>query len=141
MRSLRAAIDWFAGSPARSFVFILLVAFSVRAIARTRVPESWVTPFGGGQEDKIAVSLLERGEYSSTYKVPARSADLAGRLLPIQTFVVFGELDLQIGGELGIGRAVAVDVLAQAASAVFGLILLEVLPKPVEDLREGYSAR
>ena len=69
MRSLRAAIDWFAGSPARSFVFIFLVAFSVRAIALTRVPESWVTPSGGGQEDKIAVSLLEHGEYSSTCKV------------------------------------------------------------------------
>ena len=51
-------------------MFIFLVAFSVRAIALTRVPESWVTPSGGGQEDKIAVSLLERGEYASTYKVP-----------------------------------------------------------------------
>lgn len=70
MHSLKAAIGWFAGSPARAFVFIFLVAFSVRAIALTGVPESWVTPPGGGQEDKIAVSLLERGEYSSTYKVP-----------------------------------------------------------------------
>lgn len=70
MHSLRAAIDWFARSPTRAFVFIFLVAFSIRAIALTRVPVSWVTPSGGGQEDKIAVSLLERGEYSSTYKVP-----------------------------------------------------------------------
>jgi hypothetical protein len=33
----------------------------------------------GGQEDKIAVSLLQRGEYSNTYKVPT---DLrAGRFI------------------------------------------------------------
>lgn len=70
MHSLRAAIDWFAGSPAKAFVLIFVVAFSVRAIALTRVPVAWVTPSGGGQEDRIAVSLLERGEYSSTYKVP-----------------------------------------------------------------------
>ena len=70
MHFLRAAIHWFACSPAQAFVFIFLVAFSIRAIALTRVPESWITPSGGGQEDKIAVSLIERGEYSSTYKVP-----------------------------------------------------------------------
>jgi hypothetical protein len=69
MHSLRAVIDWFARSPARAFVLIFVIALSVRAIALTRVPVSWVTPSGGGQEDRIAVSLVERGEYSSTYKV------------------------------------------------------------------------
>jgi hypothetical protein len=70
MPFLRAAIHWLACPPARAFLFIFLVAFSIRAIALTRVPESWITPSGGGQEDRIAVSLIERGEYSSTYKVP-----------------------------------------------------------------------
>ena len=62
---------------------IFLVAFSIRAIALTRVPVSWVTPSGGGQEDRIAVSLVERGEYSSTYKVPTGPTAHVPPLYPI----------------------------------------------------------
>ena len=72
MRFLRAARLWLTCSPARSFVFIFLVASSIRAIALTRLPGSWILPPGGGQEDKIAVSLVERGECEIT--------DLAGLL-------------------------------------------------------------
>ncbi len=96
MHSLRAAIDGIARTPARAFVVIFLVAFSVRAITLTRVPVSWVTPSGGGQDDRIAVSLVQHGEFSGVYKVPTGPTAHVPPLYPLLISVIYRLIGLSL---------------------------------------------
>jgi len=70
MSALRGAVTWLAQSPARGFVLIFVVGFSIRATLIRWVPREYVVPHTRWEMEAIAVSLAERGTFADPYAVP-----------------------------------------------------------------------
>ena len=115
---------------------ILRNALTPPTAARSASSVAIRTP-SGSTTTKIASSSTRPDSTTtrgSTRKNGSRSGKPRGsRLLPIQALVVLGELQPEFGVDLGVGGAVAIDVLSQTTAPVRRFILLEILSEPVED--------
>lgn len=65
---IRSAIDWFANSSGRSFVFIFILAFGIRACSWVKNPAFLPSP--DRELGAIAWSLAETGHFADPYIIP-----------------------------------------------------------------------
>lgn len=70
MTPFRVALTWIARSPARAFIIIFLLGFSIRVLFLTGVPERHILPHDRWEDTAIAMSLIERGTFADPYMVP-----------------------------------------------------------------------
>jgi hypothetical protein len=68
LKNLRSALNWLAGSPARAFVFIFILAFGVRAYSWIKIPP--LLPNTDRELGAIAWSLAETGQFADAYIIP-----------------------------------------------------------------------
>ena len=67
---LRTAVTWMARSPARSFIVIFLLGFSIRVVLLAQVPERRILPNDRWEDTATATSLVERGQFADPYLIP-----------------------------------------------------------------------
>lgn len=70
MSALRGAVSWLASSPARGFVLIFVIGFSIRATLIRWAPREYILPHTRWEMEAIAVSLTERGTFADPYAIP-----------------------------------------------------------------------
>jgi 4-amino-4-deoxy-L-arabinose transferase-like glycosyltransferase len=64
---LRTALDWLARKPWRAFLIIFILSFSIQSFFLTKVSERYIRPHTRWEQQAIAVSLAERGEFADPY--------------------------------------------------------------------------
>ncbi|MEE9185140.1 MAG: hypothetical protein V3U39_11805 [Acidimicrobiia bacterium] len=80
--SLRDFVNWIARSPRRSFFIIFLLAFSIRGIFLSKVPERYVRPHDRWEIEAVATALVERGEFADPYLLPTGPTAYLPPILP-----------------------------------------------------------
>jgi hypothetical protein len=136
-----AVVEWSARSPKRSFFIVFFVAFAIRGFLLTQVPPRRVHPDNPNSQDQvIAMSLIEKGEFADVYILPtgptAHSAPFvpgliagiwflfgttllggyAARLITIAAYSAMYGIIPWVGGRIGSGRQAG--MLAGLAGAV-----------------------
>jgi hypothetical protein len=70
MTALGSAVSWLARAPARAFLLIFVVGFSIRATLLLWVPREYIVPHTRWEMEAIAVSLAQRGTFADPYQIP-----------------------------------------------------------------------
>ncbi|UCD74612.1 MAG: hypothetical protein JSV91_12590 [Phycisphaerales bacterium] len=105
-------------SPLRSFIIVFLVAFAVRGLILAQVPPNrWHPDNPYSQDQVIAMSLLEKGEFGNMYRVPTGPT---AHVAPIVPGLIAGIWWL-FGTNLTGGYVARLIVLA-CYSAMYGMI-------------------
>jgi hypothetical protein len=67
---LRSALEWLARKPWRAFLIIFVLSFSIQGFFLTKVSARYIRPHTRWEQQAIAVSLAERGEFADPYMLP-----------------------------------------------------------------------
>lgn len=67
---VRTALDWLARKPMRAFLIIFPISLSIQSYFLTKVAERYIRPHTRWEQQAIAVSLAERGEFADPYMLP-----------------------------------------------------------------------
>ena len=67
---LSTALDWLARKPWRAFLIIFILSFSIQSFFLTKVAPRYIRPHTRWEQQAIAVSLAERGEFADPYVLP-----------------------------------------------------------------------
>ncbi len=94
MRALRGVVTWLARSPARGFVLIFAVGFSIRATLIRWVPREYVVPHTRWEMESIAVSLAERGTFADPYLIPTGPTAHVPPVYPVLLSLLYRVLGL-----------------------------------------------
>jgi 4-amino-4-deoxy-L-arabinose transferase-like glycosyltransferase len=114
----RTIVEWMAHSPQRSFIIVFLAAFAVRGLLLTQVPPNRMHPDNPYSQDQVvAMSLIENGEFGGFYKLPTGST---AHVAPIVPGLIAGIWWL-LGTTLTGGYASRLVVIA-GYSAMYGMI-------------------
>lgn len=68
--ALRSALDWLARKPWRACLIIFILSFSIQSFFLTKVAPRYIRPHMRWEQQAIAVSLAERGEFADPYMLP-----------------------------------------------------------------------
>jgi hypothetical protein len=67
---LGAALNWLARKPWRASLIIFVISFSIQGFFLTKVAPRYIRPHTRWEQQAIAVSLAERGEFADPYMLP-----------------------------------------------------------------------
>lgn len=144
LRIVPAVVEWSARSPRRSFIIVFIAAFVIRGFLLAQLPPRRVHPNNPNSQDQVvAMSLIERGEFGDVYRLPTGpTAHLppvvpgliagiwylfgttliggyAARLFTIAAYSALYGMIPWVGGKVGIGRQAG--MLAGLTGAVIPL--------------------
>ena len=93
--SVPGAVGWIFRSPARTFGFLFLLAFAIRAALFA----SWVNGRPnfwrpGGEQGKVAVSLLRSGQFADPYMIPTGPTAHPTPLWPALQALIYGSFGM-----------------------------------------------
>ena len=117
MTAARIAVAWMARSPARAFIIIFLLGFSVRVFDLAQVPERRILPNDRWEDTAIAAALVERGEYADPYMIPTGPTTHLPPLVPGVLALFWGLFGMGLAG----GYAARVFTIT-AFSVLYGLL-------------------
>jgi len=91
LKPLQVAVDWLARSPWRAFLVIFLLSFAIRGYVLSLLPEEIIRPHTHRENQAIAVSLAQKGEFANPYMLPAGPTAHLPPLAPVP-FALFYKL-------------------------------------------------
>lgn len=83
--------DWVARSPWRTFILLFLLTFAIRGYILTLIPKDIIRPNTFRENSSIAVSLVQKGEFSNPYMLPTGPTAHLPPLVPLP-FALFYKL-------------------------------------------------
>jgi hypothetical protein len=70
LKNIQVVLNWFAGLPAITFLFIFILSFAVRLQALMKIPSRYLVPNANWELGSIAISLMETGQFADPYMIP-----------------------------------------------------------------------
>jgi len=116
--AVQSAMAWLVRSPARAFVVIFVVGFSVRATVLRWVPREYISPHTRWEVEAVAVSLAQRGAFADPYVIPTGPTAHVPPAYPALLSIVYRTF----------GLTYAAGVVVWMLAAAYGAATFALLP-------------
>lgn len=70
LKNMQAALNWLSASPDTTFLFIFILAFTIRLEVLMDIPSRYLVPNSNWELPSIAISLMETGRFADAYMIP-----------------------------------------------------------------------
>jgi hypothetical protein len=117
LSSLRAVVDWIAGSAWRYFTLIFLLSLAICVNQLNQVNRRYLVPTDDRELGAIAISLMKTGEFANTYMIPTGPTAHLPPVSPLIDSLTYKALGLT--SRAGYVRALFIIV---TASVLYGML-------------------
>jgi hypothetical protein len=115
--SLRAVVDWIAGSAWRYFTLIFLLSVATCVYQLNQVNRRYLVPTDDRELGAIAISLMKTGEFANTYMIPTGPTAHLPPVSPLIDSLIYKALGLT--SRAGYVRALFIII---TASVLYGML-------------------
>ena len=116
-RSLRAVLDWIAGSAWRYFTLIFLLSLAIRVNQLNQFNRRYLVPTAERELGKIAISHLKTGEFADPYIIPTGPTAHLPPIPPLKDSLIYRALGLTY--RAGYVRAISIII---TTSILYGML-------------------
>ncbi len=117
LENVQAALVWLANSPDTTFLFIFILAFTIRLEALLDIPGRYLIPTTQWELSSIAISLMKTGSFADAYLIPTGPT---AHLPPIYPYLF--SLIYRIFGLTATAGYVSIGFMFFSASILFGML-------------------
>ena len=116
-RSLRAVVDWIAGSAWPYFMLIFLLSLAIRVHKLNQVSGRYLVPTDDRELGAIAISLMKTGEFADPYIIPTGPTAHLPPIPPLKDSLIYRALGLTY--RAGYVRAITIII---TTSVLYGML-------------------